>query len=124
MTDRDEAGLQTAIKHGFTEEQYRAAKSIEARIFGSYQWQNQGDRAASMVVAICQATREAEQRGMLRERAACVEIARGRERFGEGAADDTDDVEKTHFWWGYRDAGEAIADTIIERAAKETNDAN
>lgn len=57
-----ENGLATAIEHGFTEAQYRAAKRIEAMIFGHYEWQNQGDRAACMVVQIMNALRDAEPR--------------------------------------------------------------
>ena len=58
------------------------------------------------------AIREAEERGRREERQACAEIARETEKHGAFAANDTDDVEETHFWWGYRDAGEAIAKAI------------
>jgi hypothetical protein len=61
--DKIAPGLLAALDHGFTGEQYQAAKRIEHQIFGPYQWQNQRDRASSMTVAICQALREAEARG-------------------------------------------------------------
>jgi hypothetical protein len=54
----DITGEAVAIEHGFTRQQYREAKSIENGIFGPYQWQNQGDRAASMMVRICQALKD------------------------------------------------------------------
>lgn len=53
--------LEIAKEHGFTEEQWKLAKSIEMRIFGPYEWQNQEDRAASMFVAILSALREIER---------------------------------------------------------------
>ena len=88
-------GLQSALEHGFTEEQYRAAKAIEARIFGSYQWQNQGDRAATMVVAICDALRKEGAA----ERAACAEVARypANTTMGAGPAEQKI-VDKTCDW--------------------------
>lgn len=63
-------GLTVALEHGYTETQYRAAKAIEYRIFGFYEWKNQGDRAASMMVQICHALKEATEAAEARANAA------------------------------------------------------
>ena len=64
MTDttKDEGWPRTeneilAADRGFTEAQYRAARRIEFVVFGR-EWQNQGDRAATMFVQILQALKD------------------------------------------------------------------
>lgn len=48
-----------AEEHGIEPEHYRAAQRIRGRVFGWYEWQDQDDRAACMVVEIIGALQEA-----------------------------------------------------------------
>lgn len=107
-----------AIEHGFTSAQWRAAKSIEMRIFGPYQWQTQGDRAASMFVAIMQAIKDAETAAESREREA---VAERDEWVGKcmSESERADESERLHGLCGARKEDYRLTAEAAERAREE-----
>lgn len=74
MTDWTPDLPEWAKERGIRPEHYRAACSIQARIFGPYQWQNQEDRSASMFAAIIGALQEQAEAAE-----AALEASRARE---------------------------------------------